>query len=93
MIEIIVNVGLVILAISILNCLYRVLRGPTRADKVIALDSLGVNLIGVIALLSMKFHTEAFADVILLFSILSFIGTVAASKYFEKGVIIERVRD
>ncbi|WP_422392709.1 Na(+)/H(+) antiporter subunit F1 [Mesobacillus harenae] len=76
-----------------LGLIYRLVKGPTVPDRVVALDALGINLIAVIALVSIILKTNAFLEIILLIGILAFIGTVAFSKYLEKGVIIERERN
>ncbi|MHC0039018.1 Na(+)/H(+) antiporter subunit F1 [Pseudoneobacillus sp. C159] len=76
-----------------LGLIYRVIKGPTTPDRVVALDAIGINLIGIIALISIVLKTNAFLEIILLIGILAFIGTVAFSKYLEKGVIIENDRD
>jgi len=85
-------VCLILVLLSIVGLLYRVLRGPSIPDQLVALDSIGVMLISVIALLSVIFDTGFFMEVILLIAILSFIGTVSFSKFIEKGEIIERDR-
>ncbi len=84
---------LIILAAAILFCLYRVLRGPSMSDRVIALDNIGINLIAVTAVLSILLDTDAFLSIILLIGILSFIGTISFSKFLERGVVIERRRN
>ncbi|NLC06713.1 MAG: Na(+)/H(+) antiporter subunit F, partial [Syntrophomonadaceae bacterium] len=43
----------------------------------------------IMAILSIILRTYAFFEVILLFGILSFIGTVAFSKYIEKGALVD----
>ncbi|MEN3991788.1 monovalent cation/H+ antiporter complex subunit F, partial [Acinetobacter baumannii] len=53
-----------------------------------ALDAIGINLIGITALVSILLNTTAYLEVILLIGILAFIGTVAFSKFLEKGEII-----
>jgi len=83
----------VLVSISLLGFLYRLVIGPTTPDRVIALDAIGVGLITLIGLISILFDTEFFLEVILLLAILSFIGTVAFSKFTEKGVIIHRDRN
>jgi multicomponent Na+:H+ antiporter subunit F len=92
MIDVVLDIGLIVLALAIVACLYRAIKGPSLPDRVVALDTMGVNLIGVSALLSIRLNTQAFVDVILLIGILTFIGTVAISKFLEKGVIIDRSR-
>ncbi len=84
---------LFLFTISIGACLFRALKGPSIPDRVMALDLIGVNLVAVIAIISVISGQTAFLDVILLLGILSFIGTIAFSRFIERGVIIVRKRD
>ncbi|MBM7599546.1 multicomponent Na+:H+ antiporter subunit F [Virgibacillus halotolerans] len=86
-------IGLMLVVLSILGLLLRIFWGPSIPDRVIALDAFGVTLISAIALLSVLFGTGFFMEVILLIAVMSFIGTVAFSKFIEKGEIIERDRN
>ncbi len=86
-------VALVIISIATLGLVYRVIKGPSIPDRVVALDALGVSLISIIALLSVVTQTEFFLEIILLLGILAFIGTVALSKFIERGEIFERDDD
>ncbi|WP_409974348.1 Na(+)/H(+) antiporter subunit F1 [Bacillus sp. Bva_UNVM-123] len=89
----VVKIAIVCISVAILGLLYRVIKGPTIPDRVVALDAIGINLVAVVALTSIFLKTNAFLEIILLIGILSFIGTVAFSKYLEKGVIIDNDRD
>lgn len=93
MLNIIIYVALAILVLAMLGMLYRVIKGPTTADRVIALDSIGIGLISAVSLLSILLDTTMFFEVILLLGILAFIGTVAFSKFLEKGEIIQHDRN
>lgn len=93
MFETVLYIAAFILSISILGATYRVIQGPSMPDRVIALDSIGIGLIGIVAISSIVIKSEVFFDVILLIGILSFIGTISFSKFLEKGVVIERKRD
>ncbi|MBR3378942.1 MAG: Na(+)/H(+) antiporter subunit F, partial [Bacillus sp. (in: Bacteria)] len=55
-------------------------------------DAIGINLIGMTAIVSILLKTTAFFEIILLLGILAFIGTVAFSKFLEKGEVIENDR-
>lgn len=94
-IQIALSIGLLLYSISTFLYLYRILilKGPTTSDKVVALDSIGMNLVAIVALLSMFYDTHAFLDVILLIALLAFIGTVSFAKFIEKGKVIDRERD
>ncbi|MBU9673972.1 Na(+)/H(+) antiporter subunit F1 [Planococcus sp. CP5-4] len=83
-------VALFIVSISFAGLLFRLVKGPTVADRVVALDAIGVTLVSIVALLSLIIETEFFLEVILLMSILSFIGTAAFAKFLERGEIFNR---
>ncbi len=86
-------VMVIIISLSMVAFIYRLIIGPSVPDRVVALDSLGVALIAMIGLISILADTSFFLDIILLLAILAFIGTVAFSKFLEKGEIIQRDND
>jgi multicomponent Na+:H+ antiporter subunit F len=93
MIESMITISLVLFSITICIAVLRIILGPSMPDRVIALDMIGVNLIAMIAVVSIMLKTAAFFEVILILGILSFIGTIAFSKSIERRVIVERKRD
>lgn len=82
--------ALLLVSVAFVFLLFRLVKGPTTADRVVALDALGISLISMIALLSLLYDTGYFLEVILLLSILSFIGTTAFAKFLERGEIFDR---
>ncbi len=82
--------SLVFLSFSVLVLIYRIYKGPTAPDRIQALDALSINIISGIAIISVFLRSTAFFEVILLLGILSFIGTIALSRYIERGITIER---
>ncbi|MGG2057416.1 Na(+)/H(+) antiporter subunit F1 [Lysinibacillus pakistanensis] len=90
MIENILLLALALFSASIALSLYRVIRGPSMPDRAIALDTIGVNLLSAIAIVSIVLKTKAYLEAILILGILAFIGTIAFTKYIERGVIVER---
>ena len=93
MIQTMLTIALVLFAIAIGMAVLRIILGPSMPDRVLALDVIGVNLISSIAVTSVMLNTKAFLEVILILGILSFIGTIAYSKFVERGVIVERKHD
>ncbi|HWO77194.1 MAG TPA: Na(+)/H(+) antiporter subunit F1 [Bacillus sp. (in: firmicutes)] len=93
MLDAVLIVSLIVIALSMIGLVFRVIKGPSTPDRVIALDGIGINLIAIVAILSILLRTSAFLEVILLIGILAYIGTVAFAKFLEKGVIIERDRN
>ncbi|MEF2247004.1 MULTISPECIES: Na(+)/H(+) antiporter subunit F1 [unclassified Paenibacillus] len=82
-----------LLSISIVIALYRVVKGPTLPDRILALDSISYSIIGIIAILSILLDSRAYLETILLIGILAFLSTIALCRFLERGVVIERNRD
>ncbi|MBD7907396.1 Na(+)/H(+) antiporter subunit F1 [Sporosarcina gallistercoris] len=93
MIEIMLAISVVLFAVTIAIAVLRLIIGPSMPDRVIAMDVIGVNLLATIGVVSIVNGTKAYLEVILILGILSFISTIAFSKYIERGVIVERKRD
>ncbi len=93
MIAAMLTISVILFALTILVAVIRIILGPSLPDRVIALDVIGVNLIATIAVVSVILNTKAFLEAILILGILSFIGTIAFSKFIERGKIVERKRD
>ncbi|MCM3716913.1 Na(+)/H(+) antiporter subunit F1 [Fictibacillus phosphorivorans] len=82
-----------VITISILLLLYRAIVGPSNPDRVVALDTIGINLVAITGLMAILLDTVQLNDIILLIGILTFIATVSVAKFLEKGVIIDQDRD
>ena len=73
----------IILAILALVLIYRVFKGPTVIDRVLAADSIDI-ILGVIMILFGTTEGRAmFLDLGLIITLLGLIGTVLISKYLE----------
>jgi len=74
--------NIILLALCFL-CLLRVALGPTLADRMVAIDIMGILVVGICALLSIKLERGFLIDISLAWVFLSFIGTIALAKYLE----------
>ena len=63
---------------------YVVFVGPTMPDRVLALELMGADVIGLIILYSMMNNQPIFVDVALLLAMLSFLSSIAFAYYLEK---------
>lgn len=90
MTELLLKIAITFFTITIAISFFRVARGPSMPDRVVGLDMIGINLLSMVAIISILFDTTAYLEVILILGILSFIGTIAFSKFLERGVIIGR---
>ena len=69
--------------------LWRLLRGPGVADRILALDTMVINVIGLIVLAGIAGSSAASFEAALLLAMVGFIGTVAYCKFALRGDIIE----
>jgi multicomponent K+:H+ antiporter subunit F len=76
-------------AIAILLALWRLLRGPSAPDRILALDTLYVNGLALTILLGIKLGTTIYFEAALVIAMLGFVGTVALAKYIVRGHIID----
>lgn len=81
--------SLAILSLAVIGCMFRLLKGPSIPDRIAALDTIGMLLLSMIAIIGMLLKTYAYFDIILVIGILTFIGTAAFARYIERGVVIE----
>lgn len=70
-----------ILAVAVILSLVRMFKGPTGPDRVIALDAINMTVIALIVLSSLIFGIPMLIDIAIVYSLLSFIGTLSISKY------------
>ncbi|MCY1607671.1 Na+/H+ antiporter Mnh1 subunit F [Staphylococcus pettenkoferi] len=89
----VIIIALVIVVLSMLAMLIRVILGPSLADRVVAIDAVGLQLMAVVALFSMLIGVQYMVVVILLIGILAFLGTAVFAKYMDKGKVIEHDQD
>lgn len=71
------------LVICCFLCLYRIARGPTPPDRTVAIDILGIVIVGFCALFSILTGKDYYMNVALAWSIAGFIGTLSLAKYLE----------
>jgi len=76
-------VFLVLLLICAFLCLYRVGAGPTPPDRTVAIDILGILMVGFCVILSLYTGKDLYMNVAIAWALLSFIGTTALAKYLE----------
>lgn len=68
---------------SVLFVLYRVVFGPSAADRIVAVEILGILIIGMLAMIGLFYKQGFFMDVALIWALLSFIASLAFAKILE----------
>lgn len=64
-------------------CLWRIILGPTSADRAVALDILGILILGFCAILGIPTGRDWYIDIGIAWALQSFISILAMGKYLE----------
>ena len=82
-------VAFVVLSVSQLMAMARLVIGPDTGDRILALDTMVLNAIGLVVLLGVAQGTEVYFEVTLIVAMLGFVSTVALARFVLRGDIIE----
>ena len=81
--------AMVAISAAIVMNVYRLVAGPTATDRILALDTMVINAIGLIVLAGIAFGTAIYFEAALLFAMVGFLSTVAFCKFLLRGNVIE----
>lgn len=84
-----VAVALYVVGLAMLLSLWRLLRGPSAPDRILALDTLYINTIAALILFGMHLKSAIYFEAALIIAMLGFVGTVVLSKYVLRRDIVE----
>lgn len=77
-----IGLGLVVLSVAI--GFYRLWRGPSLADRVVALDMMTAAIVAFCALFALQTGSDAYLDIALALALVSFLSVVALARYAER---------
>lgn len=77
----------VLLSIAILIGFFRLVKGPTAVDRIIAFDLIVLTVVAFTALLSIQEQTPHFVELILVVSLLGFFGTIVLVMAMDRSVV------
>lgn len=77
------------ICVALFMNLWRLLKGPSVSDRILALDTMYINAIALIVLYGMYIGTSLYFEAALLIAMLGFVSTSALCKYLLRGDIIE----
>jgi multicomponent K+:H+ antiporter subunit F len=77
------------LGLALVLNLWRLFKGPGVADRILALDTMVINVIGLIVLAGISGGEGTSFEAALLLAMVGFVGTVAYAKFLLRGDIIE----
>jgi multicomponent Na+:H+ antiporter subunit F len=77
-------VSLIMVSVAMLLTFIRLVRGPSLADRVVALDLMTVQAVGFIAIYDVATHEPVYLRVAIVLALIAFLGTVAFAYYIER---------
>ena len=75
-------VCIIILAILVVLCLFRAIKGPKIADRIMAANMVGTLTIAIILLLSVYLDESYVIDICLVYAVISFLGIIVITKIY-----------
>ena len=76
-------------ALALLLNAWRLFRGPSLPDRILALDTLYINALALLVVVGIQLRSSVFFEVAMLIGLMGFIGTVVLSKFLIRGDVIE----
>jgi multicomponent K+:H+ antiporter subunit F len=83
------DIAVAAVALAMLLCAFRLFRGPELTDRLLALDTLYINVVALVVLLGIRQQTELLFEAALIVAMLGFVSTVALARYLTRGDVIE----
>ncbi|MEM8875552.1 MAG: monovalent cation/H+ antiporter complex subunit F [Planctomycetota bacterium] len=87
LINILIEVGFLVIAISVVLCVIRLIRGPHLADRAAASDALAIQLAGLVVLFTLKVDALVLFDGVLVLSLIGFAGTLAVAQFMIRRAL------
>jgi multicomponent Na+:H+ antiporter subunit F len=81
--EIIIYIAFSLILLGLILGLVRFVKGPTAADRVVALDTMSIIATSAFALMALFFDRYIYIDVALIYAVLGFIGVIVIARYLE----------
>ena len=76
-----VTIALALLCLAFLTTVYRVVRGPTLPDRIVALDMLVAVALGFIAVIGIRSGITLYVDVAIALGLVGFLATVSFARF------------
>lgn len=89
MIEVAITFAASCYGIALALNLWRIVTGPDAADRILALDTMVINVIALIVIYGIIQSTAIFFEAAMLIAMVGFVSTVAYCRYLLRGDIIE----
>ena len=77
------------LLLALLPCAWRLVKGPTLPDRILALDALALNSVALLVVLGLVNASRIYAELALLIALLGFVSCVLLCRFILRGAVVE----
>jgi Multisubunit Na+/H+ antiporter, MnhF subunit len=84
-----VAIAFAMLTLALCLNVWRLVRGPSVLDRVLALDTMNINIVALLVVIGVWRRSSHYFEVALIIALVGFVGTAAFCKYVLRGDIIE----
>jgi multicomponent K+:H+ antiporter subunit F len=83
------DIALALFTLALLPAAWRLLRGPSLPDRILALDTMYVLAMALVVILGIRYRTQVYFEAALVIAMLGFFSTVLAARGLSRGDVIE----
>lgn len=87
--ETVLPIAAAAVVVAMLLAAWRLVRGPTRVDRILAVDTLYLNTVALLVIAGIASNTSVYFEGAMLIALLGFVATVALAKYLLNGDVID----
>lgn len=77
-------IALVLIGVSFFISMARVVKGPSTADRVVAMDLISMLVIGFISVYCIEVNQEVYLNATIILALVSFLSVIAIARYVER---------
>jgi multicomponent Na+:H+ antiporter subunit F len=81
-----------LLLLGVLLSIYRLIRGPDHADRIVALDLISTLVVAFLAVYAIHTDASFFLDVAIAYALIAFLGTLSLARYLHRSHYLQKDR-
>lgn len=87
-VQVVAEFAVIVSSFLTLLCFYRILKGPTVADKMVGLDTITTNIVAIGVSTALATQKDYFILISVVLAIIGFVSTLTVAMYIDEGDII-----
>lgn len=88
--RVVLEAALLFLAVMLILCLIRAIKGPKIADRLVAVNMMGTMVMVIIGILAILMQEEYLVDICLIYAMISFLAVIILTKVYMGVYLAEK---